>query len=265
MEPKEAINAVEIVLRDLIERVLSDEFGPDWIEHCGTAERVQGWRDRHTEESKRRDGTVTEDRLLYYSEFPDLRTIIAKHWELFKRCFGEKKTFEVYMGRLEAFRNPEMHSRALLPFERALVAGMTGEIRNKVTLYRGGSDEPERYFARIEQVRDSFGNVATPSGQRFFVTKFGGITLHPADVVSFEGSAWDPETRPPTWVMTVGHGQGSVEVTKKGLDVDFEWTVTADDIAETRYIQFMLIGDRDYHAGGHDDGTVTIAYTVLPA
>ena len=40
-----------------------------------------------------------------------------------------RKTFDVYMDRLEEFRNPPMHSRTLVPFEVALVEGMTGEIR----------------------------------------------------------------------------------------------------------------------------------------
>lgn len=82
--PSDAINAVEVVLRDLIEQVLSEEFGEAWIEQCGTPEKIEKWRERKLEEAKRRDGTTTEERVLSYSDFTDLARAIKKHWELFK-------------------------------------------------------------------------------------------------------------------------------------------------------------------------------------
>lgn len=191
MAPSDAISAVETVLRDLIEQVLSDEFGEEWIEQCGTPAKIEKWRERQVEETKTRDGTTTEERLLSYSDFTDLARVIKKHWELFKPCLGDRKTFDVYMDRLEEFRNPKMHSRALVPFEGALVEGMTGEIRNKVTIFRSGLDPEDRHFPRIEYVRDSFGHA--PTGGSPMDTLLTGLTLYPGDEVSVECSGWDPQ------------------------------------------------------------------------
>src|SRR5690348_16312097 len=44
MEAHESITALEVVLRDLIAKTLSDKLGADWIDQCGTPERVAGWR-----------------------------------------------------------------------------------------------------------------------------------------------------------------------------------------------------------------------------
>lgn len=261
MEPGDAINAVEVVLRDLIQQILAEHFGADkWIDNCGcSADRIQAWRDRLEEEAKRRDGTVADERLLYYSDFPDLATIIKKHWVLFKPCFGDRKTFDVYMGRLEDFRNPEMHSRALVPFESALVEGITGEIRNKVTIYRGVADELDRHFPRIEYVRDSFGHTGTADGWPMDT----GIVLHPGDEVSFECSGWDPDDHPLTWNMKVLPGDGPV-IEQQGRETRFDWLVTDANIGGKTFVYVALVGDRPWHRGTGDDGEVVLKYRVLP-
>ena len=118
---------------------------------------VEGGPPRGGEEA---DGTLPEERLIYFAEFTDLLPIIKKHWELFEPCLGDKKTIEIYMGRLEDFRNAPMHSRSLVDFEQKLIQGMTGEIRNKVTLFQMEANAADRHFPRIEFVRDSFGRQA---------------------------------------------------------------------------------------------------------
>ena len=151
-------------------------------------------------EAKKRDGATTEQRLLYYSDFADLAPVIRKHWELFKPCLGEHKTFDVYMDRLEEFRNAPMHSRTLVPFERALAEGMAGEIRNKVTIHRSGLDPANRHFPRIEYVRDSLGNAA-PAGPMAIVDT--SLTLYPGDEILFECSGLGP----PGWAAQVDNGR----------------------------------------------------------
>jgi Swt1-like HEPN len=194
MAPSDAINDVEIVLRDLVELVLAEKHGEEWIEQCGPPEKIEKWRRRKVDEAKKRDGTTTEQRLIYYSDFTDLGRLIKQHWELFEPCLGDRERFDVYMNRLEEFRNAPMHSRTLVPFERALAEGMAGEIRNKVTIYRSGLDPADRHFPRIEYVRDSFGNA--PTGGSALDMLRTGVTLYPSDEVSFEGSGWDPQDGP---------------------------------------------------------------------
>ena len=91
MEPFEAITLVENVLRDLIEDTLRPAHGSGWLENCGlTEDRVNQLHERREEEVKRREGVIVEQRLIYYSEFDDLRKIIRKKWELFAPCLGDK-------------------------------------------------------------------------------------------------------------------------------------------------------------------------------
>ncbi|MBA2725292.1 MAG: hypothetical protein H0U53_04815 [Actinobacteria bacterium] len=261
MAPSDAINAVEIVLRDLVEQVLTEKHGEEWIEQCGTAEKIERWRERKVEEAKKRDGTATEERLLYYSDFTDLAPMIKKHWELFKPCLGDRKTFDVYIGRLEEFRNAPMHSRALVPFERALAEGMTGEIRNKVTIYRSGLDPAAHHFPRIEYVRDSFGNAPTGGGAAEILQT--GLTLHPGDEISFEGSGWDPQDGPLKWTMQVFGGDQLLHE-KQGPRASFTWHVTEANIAVDTFVELRLISERRWHRKSSYDDRRSFVYTVLP-
>ncbi len=234
MEPAQAINNIEVVLRHLIAQLLAAEFGAEWIAQCGTAERIQKWRERRGEEAKKRDGTVVEQRLIYFADFTDLSPIIKKHWDLFfQPCLGDKKTFETYMGRLEDFRNAPMHSRALVDFEQRLIQGMTGEIRNKVTLFQTEANAADRHFPRIEFVRDSFGRTANSGIVPPDITVPAS-----GDEVIFECSGWDPEDRPLKWAWNVLGSQDTAE--EEGATCRITWRVTEGHIGEGTFVHFRL-------------------------
>ncbi len=166
------------------------------------------------------------------------------------------------MDRLEDFRNPEMHSRALLPFEAALVEGMTGEIRNKVTLFRSGDDDLDRHFPRIEQVRDSFGHSVT--GRRddgLGRVTDTNVTLRPGEEVTFECVAWDPDGLAPMWIMDE---YSSTEEKAEGLQVVFCRTITEGDIGADFYVGFTLKSPRVHHRFNRHDGETAFRYRVLP-
>lgn len=259
MEAPEAINNLETVLRDLISQVMADKFGSNWIGQCGTTDKIQKWQQRQVEEAKKRDGLVPEVRLLSFADFTDLLPIVKKHWSLFKQCLGDKKVFEVYMGRLEDFRNAPMHSRHLVKFEQDLVQGMTGEIRNKITLYQTNIKAADRYFPRIEFVRDSFGRTAK-DGE--IVPP--DITVHPGDEITFECSGWDPEDLPLAWILVVKGLRLPSETDKHTCTV--VWQVQETDIGEGSFVRIELCSHRPWHRNsdpGHD-GVVHFRYTVLP-
>lgn len=259
MGPAESINLVEVALREFIEHVLVDKFGRDeWIKACGTPDKIERWRDRRTEEGKRREGIVTEERLLYFSDFTDLAPVVRKHWDLFKPCFGDRKTFDVYMDRLEEFRNAPMHARKLVPFERSLVDGMAGELRNKITIYRSEATALDKRFPRIEFARDSFGR--TRHGEASIDDP--SITLHPGDEVIFELSGCDPLGGDLRWEMRV-YSPGET-IKAAGADIEFRWLVTEEQIGEHVFAELHLISDRKWHRHTGYDDAVIFAYTVLP-
>lgn len=255
----DAITAAENTLRDVILSVMGSRDA-DWLDASGlTPDRLQRMADRLSEERRRRSGTVIEERLLYYSDLPDLKTIVDKHWDRFKPCFDNKRTFDVYMDRLVDMRTAQMHGRELLPFEQQLAHGISGEFRNRVTIFRSGQGPDREYFPRIEYVRDSFGNTVEGYG--------GGVTsaetqliLRPGDVVTFDLRAWDPEAAPYTWrviITAVNSADFSGE--------SYEWRVTEADIGERVGPTFYLASSRPYHRRPNYDDAVTLYYRVLPA
>jgi hypothetical protein len=259
--PADAITSAENTLRELISSTLAALEGPDWIGTSGVSEdRLQRMRDRLAEEARRRRGTVIEQRLLYYSDLTDLKTIIDRRWIDFKRCLSDKRATDVYLDRLVDLRTAQMHGRELLPFERQLADGISGEFRNRVTLYRSGTGPNCEYFPRIEYVRDSFGNIAHGHGSARTHLETG-LTLHPGDVVTFECHAWDPEAASYSWELFSDRPH-----TPSGFaGGSYVWTVAAQDIAERRQLLFYLVSDRSYHRHSTYDDSVGLTYRVLPA
>jgi hypothetical protein len=260
------IHHTENVVRELVQDLMGDRYGASWVDRLGvTPERLAGWEQRRDEERKRRAGAVIEERILWYADFTDLWTILRKNWNVFKPCFGDLKRLEVYLDRLGALRNPGAHSRALLPFERLLVEGMTGELRQQVTLFRAagaGGPEPE-HFPRIEIVRDSFGHQIAGMAQRPLVAlDAGDIVLRPGDEIAFSGSAWDPDGETLHW--SVGRVGEPALLEATGDDFEYTWRVSEADIAEAVFVQIDVSSGRSYHRHSGYDDRLMFRYRVLP-
>jgi hypothetical protein len=87
------ITAVENALRDLIESLLAAPGGADWLASSGLTEnRLALIHARRDEDAARRRGGIAEHRPLYYTDLPDLQTIVDHQWELFKPCLETSVT-----------------------------------------------------------------------------------------------------------------------------------------------------------------------------
>jgi hypothetical protein len=258
----EALAAAENAVRDLIETVLGGT--PDWVKSSGLSpERIAKIEGRQQGEATSRGGGVAnvEKRALYYAELYDLQTILAKHWSKFASCLGDRKTFMAIFDRLEDFRNPDAHGRELLPFERHLALGITGEIRNRVAIFRSGLGPTKQYFPHIESIRDQFGNVVSGVSQGSGVTPTG-ITLSPGGEVVFELRAWDPEGAALRWRFAVPDHEAQRDIApEEGL---FTWQVLDADIGEGVTAFFRIVSSRPYHRNGDDDDRAMFTYRVLP-
>ena len=264
MEPSESIRIVEVDLRDLIESVLRGKHGDDWLEKAGLdEERVRGLTERREEERKSRSPAGVDERLIAYSHLYELRSVIHKNWDLFKPIFGEKKLFDVYLDRLEDFRNAPAHSRDLLPYERDLLAGIAGEIRNRVTTFRSTLDPDQQYYPRIELVTDSFGNrVESPDVTRPWVEVQTGLSRPPGQEIQFRGRGWDPQGRTLTW------GLGNVDIvvfaSAEGTEALLDYTVTEEEVREAMILSVSMASDGKYHRWSRWDQRVFFGYKVLP-
>jgi hypothetical protein len=266
------LTPVENAIRSLIQDVLAAEYGDAWDRHLGvTPERIAKWRERRTEAEARSVGGVVEERVIFYADFTDLRTIIGKqsNWPLFQRCFRDKRRFEVYLERLEELRNPAAHSRSILPFEKHLAEGISGELLQMITLFRnlGGAGAEPEHFARIEEVTDSFGHrgKGRASGQESVDTR-DQITVRPGDKLRFTGSARDPKGRPLQWTIRALFGAfGSFDHGVVPADsFDVEWEVIPQDINEQQEIDFTLKSVEGPHRYANYDDMFRFIYKVLP-
>jgi hypothetical protein len=188
MDVSQAIRNTENSLRDLILELMRQKYPGDWEAKLGVSpDRVARWEERRETERRRQDGAAVEPRLLYYADFYDLWEILRKNWEVFAPVLGEKKRMELWLSELERYRDPNAHNRELLPFQRQLVEGISGDIRARIVRYRSKMETPEDYFPRIESIRDSAGNawptVAAPNARKL---------LRVGDELQLVITAYDP-------------------------------------------------------------------------
>ena len=144
---------IENVLRTNIQFILKDKYGDSWEEHLGVSEdRIKKWEGRKEEESNRLNGKVLESRLLFYSDFYDLKEIMLKNWDIFGNIFKNKKELEYQLEMLESFRNPNAHNRDLLEHQKYLLVGIVGEIKSNILEYRGSIEKEDTYFLSIDSI-----------------------------------------------------------------------------------------------------------------
>lgn len=251
MEPSEAVNQIETALRLVIEACL----GPKWLSAKGAPS--QGvLEERQRVDTARRDGATISKNLLDFTMTTDLSKIILANWDKFKPVFGDKKRFEVDIGRVEDFRNPVAHTRALLPFERELLSGVAGQIRNQVSLFRSQVDNPSaQYYPLIERVSDSFGNVPTLYGQS--VTR-----LNVGDEVVIEATAFDSTGRELQWTLfaTTSNNQSiwpyqgmpnwlriPEAQSQSGTQVQLRVTIEPEQVGESFALAVFLTTPGKYH------------------
>jgi len=253
----------ENALRDFIASVLQRDLGHRWIDQTGVSdERVARWRERKEVETKRQETGVVDERLLYYADFYDLRTILKKHWQRFASALGEWKVLDVYLGELEALRDPDAHRRELLPHQKHLILGIGGEIRTRLVRYRSKQETAEDYFPCLESARDSLGNLWVPGDllarMRMVSAK---QTLRPGDTLDFVATASDPFGEQLEYAATADNSVSDVWQ----RDGTFRVRITDRNIGTYFSVSLKVRSLRSSHAAGSHDDAVQFVYTVLPA
>ncbi len=186
MDVTQALADAENTLRDFIGLTLNKQLGADWINKCGvTPERIIIWKGRKDTESKRQQSGVVEERLLYYADFYDISTILKKNWSGdLSEALGEWKTMEIFLKELEKLRDPDAHRRQLMPHQKSLAIGISGEIRSRIVRFRSKRETSEDCFSRLESVRDNLGNIWTYGDNNFGLNT--QMLLRPRDSVDLE-------------------------------------------------------------------------------
>ena len=267
--PSSALESCETALRQLLVQVLAEKYASEWITKVFNEKQLKTFAERREYEQKKRTSrgvAVVSDALIDYTQFFDLMTLADKNWELVAPALGKKADTLALLRRIEDLRNSVAHNRTLLPFEEDLVAGIAGEVRNRVTIYMSTQDETGDYYARIEEVSDSFGNrldgVATLRGSHPSVNT--GVVLSVGQTVTFRCRGSDPQGRTLTWhFSTYPAGDRTLVVT--GDEVELPWEVTAEQVSSQTSVWLKLTAESRYHrwAGGFD-GFAGFNYRVDP-
>lgn len=266
----QALKDTENALRDFIASVLSKKFGADWIEQSGvTPERIEIWQESKAVEEKRQKFGTVEERLIYYAEFYDLKTILKKHWPLFAEALGDWKTIEVWLDELGRFRDPDAHRRELLTHQKHLALGIAGEIRTRLVRYRSKQETSEDYYPRIESVRDNYGNIWTSESNYKGVNT--NAILRPGDEIEIVITGSDPLGEDIEYGHLCGH-PGFVVVPQSTFGKDSFWRkensfsmkISEEYIGENFCIISYIRSLRKYHAKQYYDDSIVFYYNVLP-
>ncbi len=258
MDASQELAYAENALRDFIAMQLSTKLGKDWVDNCGISEdRLKVWKDRQIVEHKRQLSGAVDTRLIYYADFYDIKTILKKHWSHFADALGDWKTIEVFLTELERLRDPDAHRRGLLPHQKHLILGISGELRNRLIRYRSKQETGEDYYPRIESVSDNLGNFWSP------VTGIGnhlytGMKLRPGDKLEFVVTARDP--------------LGESLQYRMGLGTDIKWQdspefrriITEKDVSGEFDIYLCVRSRRKFHVWNDIDHSIGFHYSVLP-
>lgn len=252
-----ALKSVENSIRDLISFVLESKHGSNWIEILKVSpERIDNWKSRMETERKRLKGRALDARLLYYSDFYDLKEIITKHWDLFKDVFEDKKRIEVFLGELEKLRDPNAHRRELYEYQKSLVIGISGEIRMSIMKYRGKKMDVNDYFPKIESVRDSYGtNVSNPCYAQMIINN---NPFKVGDSVEITAFSTDPQGDKLQFSIERIGTKNWISTNKKII------TFEEKDIGKCCDINVMIRSTRSYYAYSDFDDYVMFRYIVLP-
>jgi hypothetical protein len=262
MDITQALKDAENALRDFIAVILQQKLGEEWIDQCGvSAERVEKWREREQVEAKRLEAGTVDERLIYYADFYDLRTILNKHWADFAPALGDKRTMDVWLSELEKLRDADAHRRELLPHQKHLALGISGEIRGRLVRYRSKQETPEDYFPRIESARDSLGNIWTPNVRTPSPrTVRSNQVLRPGDTLDYVIMARDPLDEELEYGMTRKGG-----IPDEWQDTGtFSIRIAEEDIGLDFRVVLFTRSMRVYHANRDFDDWVEFAYTVIP-
>ncbi|MBQ0736445.1 Swt1 family HEPN domain-containing protein [Aquimarina celericrescens] len=245
---------IENTLRDFILYQLRKKYNGDWQKYYGiSVDRIKKWEEKRDIALKKSLKTgIVESRLIYYSDFYDLSTIISKNWAaLFKSVFEDKKEFDVYFKKMEEYRNTLAHGRLLLLHQSNLLEGICGEIRNKIIRYQSKMEYNVDIFPRIERVADNFGNV-WPG----FNSLHPKTTLFPGDILEITINATDPEDQPLEFRIQ--------NTTPWQRENTIKLFIENKHVCLRKVFNVLMRSTRPYHSQVDRDGEVHLSYVILP-
>ncbi len=182
------VNEYENTLRKLIISILGST---DVAKYKVPENRVEQWFQKRAIEEKQNNGILFEKRILFYSDFYDLKTIIDKNWESFLPVLNDKKRWLVFFQEVEQYRNTVAHGRPLIKSQEDLLSGIVMDLKNSITIFHNKNNMKEDFFIEINRVTDNLGNAW---GRSIF-DRSKKPTLREGDEYEINIEANDPKDR----------------------------------------------------------------------
>lgn len=249
LEPSVALSTCETALRELMTYAYEKCHGSEWLEQVSKPEQREQWAERATVEAATRGprGVAQIPNVgLAYANFYDLVGIIKKdkNWEPLAGALVKKSEVISLLEQFEKRRNCIAHSRPLLTFEKEMLSGIAGMIRNQVTIHMSAKDHAGDIYPRIESITDSLGRVIEPYGVDGELAGCGdtpAITVHPGETVRFTCVGIDPQERQLKWDLSYpDFTLRDSKVSESGVPVDLEWVVGDDDVNLTAHVNLQM-------------------------
>ncbi|WP_235299776.1 Swt1 family HEPN domain-containing protein [Portibacter marinus] len=235
-----------------IRRIIIIALGfEDSVNYKISSARIEKWKEKREIEKKKYKGIMTETRLIYYSDFYDLKTIILKNWEKFKHVLNDKKRFEVFFSEIEKFRNSEAHGRTLTSNQIKLIEGITNDLKNLITLSHNRSKMIEDYFIEIIKVSDNLGNICYGSLN-------DPIVLRVDDVYEIIVEANDPKDREIEYEIAIFNTNFKITQVQNR----FTFKVTNEIVGKKRQLSIRVKTPASEY---NNSANMTLSLIVLPA
>lgn len=231
---QEFVSTAETALRAVVKSVLGDR----WLESHGAPNpnRLEKNRDRARE---RRDGAVVPDGLEAFLDIQHIIDVVEANWSMFEPVFKDRDRTLVLLDVLRRYRNERAHNREMVPFERSLLRGASGQLRNQIGLYRSSVAGHRDHYPVIERVSDQFGNVGTDDS--WSLRGSPQVRLDVGSQLLFECRGFDPRGRTIEWVLTT-HLEAS-DLTEAENE---RWKPLGKDDRLVLHIDESMVGEKLY-------------------
>ncbi len=160
MDQSEALATAETALRSIVRHLLGDA----WQELL-RPNQLDKAQDRRRKEPAQRPGALETDDLLSYVDTPDLTGLVMGQWSTFAPVFQSDTRTQAAFDTLNVYRRRVAHNRPLLTFERDLLSGISGLVRNQVAIFMQKQQPVPSFYAQIATAVDQEGRAGDMSGQ----------------------------------------------------------------------------------------------------
>lgn len=250
------IQEYENSLRDLICLIMKKTYSNNWIEKLGvTNNRIELWQDKLDEEKKKFRDKISDDRILYYSDFYDLKKIITRNWVLFLPILKNKKRFEIFYSEIEKFRNSIAHGRVINKHDINLIDGICNDLKTQIVMFHNNNLSPDDYFIKILKVSDNYGNIWNHLERENQDIRAKTI-LRTGDKLIFQIDAFEPKDKQLIyWINISGYSK-----TKKQSENEIEILIN-ENITGRLVVFNIMVATIDNEMNFE---TVKFKYTILP-